>query len=185
MKRHHLIYGIYLAFCILLVGSIIITPLLALSNSKSADAIYSFYSFTCHQKLSRSNCLFDNSGALSFDDCTNQTGVFVENQDEKNTSAVKGSVIGYKFPVCARDVGIYGMMLVGAIIYPFLRKLDSKSMYSPWFLVAALIPIGIDGTAQLLGFYESTNLLRLLTGGLAGFVMSLYIIPVLNKMFNE
>ena len=34
------------------------------------------------------------------------------------------------------------------------------------------IPIGLDGFTQLITSYESTNIVRLITGTLAGFVLS-------------
>jgi uncharacterized membrane protein len=47
--------------------------------------------------------------------------------------------------------------------------------------VQLLADLGIS----ILGFpYESTNFLRLLTGGVAGFVASFYVIPILNRMFG-
>lgn len=39
--------------------------------------------------------------------------------------------------------------------------------------MGGLIPIGLDGGLQLLTSYESNNLFRLLTGGLAGIVTTL------------
>jgi uncharacterized membrane protein len=35
-------------------------------------------------------------------------------------------------------------------------------------LILSLVPIGIDGVGQLLGFWESSNLIRVITGMAAG-----------------
>jgi uncharacterized membrane protein len=96
-------------------------------------------------------------------------------------------------PVCARDVGIYGGMLLGALAFPFVFGPRNTKLLPMWVLVGAMIPIGIDGGVQLVsgyfplpfvGAYESTNLLRLGTGLLMGIVMSLYAIPLLNGVWE-
>jgi uncharacterized membrane protein len=191
MERPKIIYGIYVGLLLVFLALIAITPFLAFSNLPLAKSLYGGFSFTCHQKISRSLCLFEGTG-LSIGDCTPQNGTFVPN-DGVILSEVRNGVTGFKFPVCARDIGIYLAMLLGALAYPLFFKLGEKKMLPASILIAALIPIGIDGTVQLLsdvglnllGFpYESTNLIRLLTGGLAGFVASFYIIPILNQMFG-
>jgi hypothetical protein len=42
-----------------------------------------------------------------------------------------------------------------------------------WWIIIGLVPIGIDGVGQLFGYWESTNLLRLLTGGACGVVVGI------------
>jgi uncharacterized membrane protein len=49
--------------------------------------------------------------------------------------------------------------------------------------VLAIIPIALDGGTQLIGLRESTNLLRAITGSIAGFAFSFYFIPMLNAFF--
>lgn len=99
---------------------------------------------------------------------------------------------GYKLPVCARDIGIYVGLLLGAILYSLVRDLDDKTPFHPIFLLLAIVPLGLDGTIQLLSetgalpfLYESTNLIRLATGLLAGGVASFFIIPMLVGMFSQ
>ncbi|MFB0546840.1 MAG: DUF2085 domain-containing protein, partial [Anaerolineae bacterium] len=48
-----------------------------------------------------------------------------------------------------------------------------------------LLPIAIDGVTQLLGLRASTNLLRALTGALAGSGFGLFIYPTLEMGFSE
>ncbi len=72
---------------------------------------------------------------------------------------------GNQMPFCVRDVAIFLGMALGLGIALFIR-LPLKL----WWLIGGLIPIGVDGVLQLLTSYESSNLLRLITGGLAGFV---------------
>ena len=102
-------------------------------------------------------------------------------------------IFNAQMPVCARDAGIYGGMLLGALAFPFVFGARNSKLLPMWILIGAMIPIGIDGGVQLVsgyfplpfvGAYESTNLLRLGTGLLMGIVMSLYAIPLLNGVWE-
>ncbi len=194
MKREHAIYAIYMLALILLNGLIFATPLIAVKGD--ASALYKMFSYTCHQKISRSLCVFDNNSTNSYSiaDCTPQNGKFIDTRaDQLQTTVIQSTTVeGYKIPVCARDVGIYLAMLVAGIIYPFVRKLEDKEVYPTIYLVAAIVPLGIDGTVQLLSdfgilpfVYESTNEMRLLTGVIAGFALTFYAIPILVNMFGN
>ncbi len=75
---------------------------------------------------------------------------------------------GNQMPFCARDVAIFFGMALGMGIVLFVRfpiKL--------WWVIGGLIPIGLDGGLQLVTSYESNNLFRVLTGGLAGVITML------------
>jgi uncharacterized membrane protein len=72
--------------------------------------------------------------------------------------------IGFKMPVCARDFGIYLGSLVGMALFLVWRV---KPM-SLWVYGIFILPLLIDGFAQLLTGYESTNMIRLVTGLIAG-----------------
>ena len=189
MKRPKIIFGIYVAFLVIFVGLMAYTPYLAFADEAAANSLYSGFSLTCHQKISRSQCVFAN-GAIG--DCTNQSGVYIPD-DQRVLSVEKNGVVGYKFPVCSRDVGLYLFMLIGAIIYLFIFRLDNRKVLHPAFLVLAILPLAMDGGLQflsdvgldLLGFpYESTNLMRMITGGIAGIAVTFYALPILNRMFN-
>lgn len=78
-------------------------------------------------------------------------------------------LFGHQLCVCARCTGIYFGVLLGGI---FARKESPH----PLVLVAALIPMALDGGSQLL-FRESTNLLRLGTGLIAGVAVAFYLYP--------
>lgn len=74
-------------------------------------------------------------------------------------------VNGNQMPFCVRDVAIFFGMALGLLIALFIR-FELKL----WWLIGGLIPIGVDGTVQLLTSYESNNIFRLLTGLIAGLV---------------
>ena len=189
MDRAQVIYAIYIVCLAVFLGLMLFTPILALSDEKAAVPLYSAFSFTCHQKISRSECLFQDN---TIRDCTNQTGIYVSD-DRRNISAHYDSIVGYKLPVCARDVGIYLFMFLAALAYPFIFKLDNKKILPPLLLIIAIAPLAFDGSLQLLsdmgidllGFpYESTNMIRLLTGAIAGVAVTFYTLPIANRMFN-
>ncbi|MBI5227289.1 DUF2085 domain-containing protein [Candidatus Micrarchaeota archaeon] len=195
MKRQQVVFGIYIAVLLLLNGLIFATPFIAFNGD--ASGLYKAFSYACHQKLSRSLCLFsDGNGNMTnywMASCTNQSGKFVNTyQDRLQTKAIQSpDVVGYKIPVCSRDVGIYGAMLLAGIAYPFLRRLEETKVWPTSYLVLAIVPLGVDGTVQLLSelgllpfVYESTNEIRLLTGVIAGVALSFYAIAILMNMFG-
>jgi uncharacterized membrane protein len=80
--------------------------------------------------------------------------------------------------VCARCFGIYAGFLVGTIIYPLYAKLEKRDSPDVRYVLAAVLPLALDGGTQLLGLRESTNMLRLATGGVFGIVFVQYFIPL-------
>ena len=100
-------------------------------------------------------------------------------------------VNGNQTAICARDIGILLGFVAGAIIWSrfglnrysirdsFLSLLPDKwvaplyrsdrRLIAMWaIIIAGLAPTGIDGFTQLLTGYESTNIVRVLTGSTAG-----------------
>ena len=84
----------------------------------------------------------------------------------------------YKFGVCARDTAIFLGLLFAPLIY-FLLKSKIKS--TPHILIAFLflVPMGLDGVGQLIGLWESTNLIRLITGLIAGAGIGYFLYAIL------
>ncbi|MBU0532218.1 DUF2085 domain-containing protein [Candidatus Micrarchaeota archaeon] len=191
MEGEKIIYAIYTLFFLILVGSIVLTPLLAFDND--VNSIYKAFSYTCHQKLSRTLCVFKDVESLWIADCTPQTGDYTPGFDERREITVEmDGAIGYKMPVCSRDWGLYAAMLLGTLVYPIVREIKERKMLPPILLVIAIMPLAVDGGLQLIsemGFlpfiYESTNAIRLFTGIVAGFAASLYAIPTLINMFTK
>ena len=70
---------------------------------------------------------------------------------------------GNQMSFCARDFGIFLGLAIG-----FTYSLGRKVELTLPLIILSLIPIGIDGTVQLLTDYESTNPKRLITGLIAG-----------------
>lgn len=75
---------------------------------------------------------------------------------------------GNQMPFCSRCTAIWIGLVIGLLILSFFKvPLDERFLL---ILILSLIPMGIDGTGQLLGFWESTNLLRVITGLITGII---------------
>ncbi|MGC8899519.1 MAG: DUF2085 domain-containing protein [Candidatus Micrarchaeia archaeon] len=173
-------YWIYTIILLILVLPILITPFLGPWNRQLFLMLQETYAPLCHQLTSRSICYFPAN--LTITNCFESSEFSLSKQpivyrEELGT--------GYKFPVCARDVGIYGVALLSALLYPLIFEKDSLEIPPLIFFIAAIIPMAIDGGLQLIGFWESTNQLRLITGGIAGFAMTFYTVPLLNRIFRR
>ncbi len=70
---------------------------------------------------------------------------------------------GNQLPFCARDLGIFIGMALGMVLAFFVKARPSLLL-----IILGFVPMALDGGIQLLTSYESTNLVRLLTGALAG-----------------
>lgn len=82
---------------------------------------------------------------------------------------------GTQFPICARCTGICVGYALG-IVYAFF------ALFSWLTVLIAFIPLSIDGMGQLVGYWESTNTRRLITGTIFGTAMIHFI--VLNAQWG-
>ncbi|MBU0493096.1 MAG: DUF2085 domain-containing protein [Chloroflexi bacterium] len=105
--------------------------------------------------------------------------------------------------LCARCFAIYGGFWAVGILFnalwfsPWRNRLPRNPI--PWpLLIMCLVPMALDGGAQLVfwpiwseqgvhwqALWESTNVLRLLTGGLAGVGAGAFVYPLLTRLFGE
>jgi uncharacterized membrane protein len=86
-------------------------------------------------------------------------------------------LFGQYMPICSRDVGL----VAGAFLACLLSFRSSKlprMLKSGVLAILSIVPIGIDGTMQLLNFWESTDPVRFATGLISGFFISYYAINV-------
>lgn len=186
MTENKLPYLFYMVLTGLLAFGIIITPFLAFDNNPISDVLYDgVFTHICHQKISRSHCLFNGEQGYYLSDCLPQNGEYRADLKSEKTAFNNGD-LGYKFPVSARDMPFYIAMFIGGIALFYMGKSYSKEIPPAIWLVLAIIPMGIDGTTQtILQMRESTNFLRLITGFIAGFVLPFYLVPMLNKIFGK
>ena len=182
MAGSRLPYALLLALLLLLNAAIFYVPYAASKGDASAPLMYAAFAPTCHQLTSRSNCLIVSKpgGSYSLGDCLQSDRLSYSRANEIEYS----DGTGYKLPVCSRDVAIYLAMLAGALLLPFVRRVESCEWPDKWLLVAACVPIAIDGGTQLVGLRESSNFLREITGAIVGFALPFYIVPMLNSLWE-
>jgi uncharacterized membrane protein len=110
----------------------------------------------------------------------NFIGSIVCHQRPERTFVIGGQLL----PVCARDTGGYLGLLVGYVVLLFRRN-KSKGPPSLWMTLLLSMPLIIDVATQTLGFRESNNSLRLLTGlffGVTVLPFLMYVIPLVPSL---
>jgi uncharacterized membrane protein len=85
-------------------------------------------------------------------------------------------LLGHKMGLCSRCFAIYSSFLLSAILIFLLRKYFTCYHWKIATIIS--IPMAIDGISQFAGLRESTNFLRIITGGLFGIGLAMLIIPV-------
>lgn len=97
------------------------------------------------------------------------------------------TLAGHQLPLCARCTGIYLGAIIGLALLTRLRsrsiKLPARSLFP--FLGLFFAAMVLDGTNSIMqtlgsGFWETTNLTRLVTGGLSGLAVAFVFYPIFN-----
>ena len=89
---------------------------------------------------------------------------------------------GNQMPFCSRCTAIWLGLAIGLGFMVFYKiNLDEKFLI---LIVIGIVPIGIDGVGQLFGFWESTNIIRLITGILIGIVCGLAIGLIIDEIMD-
>jgi len=83
-------------------------------------------------------------------------------------------------PFCSRCTAIWLGLAIGLGFMVFYKiELNEKFLY---LIFIGLIPIGIDGVGQLIGLWESTNVIRVITGLLVGVVCGIAIGVIIDEI---
>jgi uncharacterized membrane protein len=89
-------------------------------------------------------------------------------------------VNGNEMPFCTRCTAIWLGLAVGlGVMVFFTIELNEKFFIA---IIVSFVPLGVDGIGQLLGFWESTNIVRILTGLPAGIVCGVAIGIILDEI---
>jgi uncharacterized membrane protein len=100
--------------------------------------------------------------------------------------------MGYKVALCARDIAIYIAMVIGGILFLFVRK-RLRPVPLPLYILLGLGPIALDGFSQLFSYppfefwdvRESIPIFRVGTGFLFGLMNVWLAFPYLERSFRE
>jgi uncharacterized membrane protein len=90
------------------------------------------------------------------------------------------SINGNEMPFCSRCTAIWLGLAIGlGLMVFYLIELNEKFLF---VIIIGIVPMGIDGIGQLLGLWESTNIIRLITGLLAGTVCGIAIGLIVDEI---
>jgi len=87
---------------------------------------------------------------------------------------------GNQMPFCQRCTAIWLGLAIGlGFLLIYKINLDEKFIY---VILIGVVPIAIDGIGQLVGFWESTAIVRVITGLLVGFVSGMAIGIIVDEL---
>lgn len=89
---------------------------------------------------------------------------------------------GNQMPFCSRCTAIWLGLTIGLGFMIFYKNvLNDKFLI---IILIGIVPIVIDGVGQLLGLWESINIIRFITGLLAGIVTGLAIGIIIDELID-
>lgn len=87
-----------------------------------------------------------------------------------------------QMPFCSRCTAIWLGLAVGLGFMVFYKiELNERFLF---LILIGIVPIGIDGVGQLLQLWESTNIIRLITGLFAGIVTGISIALIIDEIIG-
>lgn len=153
----------------LYIGLAVLAPaLMAIGFNGPGRAIYTFFSFQCHQLPQRSYYLFSQVGGV-------QTyaldQVLIWGADPNNLRAFLGSPeVGFKMAIAHRLTAIHAALFVGGLLWGLIGRRLPRLRGIGYVLL--ILPMALDGGTHLisevtrLGFRETNAWAVWLTGGL-------------------
>ncbi len=201
LSKHWL--AVFNTLALLYVGLPILAPVLMHFGAvRPAAAIHIIYKPLCHQMPHRSWFLFGPQFAYKLEYLTAYTGVEPLATASETAFLIRAVIgygdesLGYKVALCQRDVAIYGAIFLAGLLYSLGRR---RVRPLPWWgYVLGLLPMGMDGGYQLLSSlvpylfpnfpissYESTPLMRTITGVIFGLVTIWLAYPYVQETMDE
>lgn len=195
----------YILVILIFLGAYVLLSILApifmkLGWEKPAKYIYWIYSNFCHQYAYRSLFLFGEQAYYPLNSVRNpkimtfSDAFDVNNLDLDIARTIIGNdETGYKVAICQRDLAIYGALFLFGILFLMMGRKLKKVPLLVWLLIGVL-PVTLDGVIQLLGSYnlslplvgnwESTPVVRTVTGALFGIISGWLIYPSFESMLR-
>ena len=90
---------------------------------------------------------------------------------------------GMQMPLCARCTGIYIGAFFAFCFFFLKKRMNSGKPFSIGQAVltgCAILPLGVDGVGSYLGFWESSQWMRVLSGSLAGVIVPGFLLMAVN-----
>ncbi len=187
----------WLAFFNVIVGVFLSLPFLApvlmhLGFTRAGRLIYIIYAPTCHQLPERSYFLFGPQLVYTTPQLESLGAVPAGlNLFQREMLRYVGSPqIGYKVAFCERDAAIYASILLGGLVFAWVRRRAQRQgrpipKMPLWLYGICLLPIAIDGFTQLFGLRESDWLLRSITGLLFGLATVALAYPYIQDAMDD
>ncbi len=164
----------WLGLFIVIYGAFVLIPFLApvfmqMGATDAANAVYTGYSFVCHQLPERSLFLFGDKPMYSFQEIKT---VWPLDGFLGLRQFVGNPEYGWKIAWSDRMMSFYGSIWIGALIYAAVRK-RLQSLSPVKWLFFGVLPVGIDGITHLIndavagttgeGFRDTNDWLRFIT----------------------
>lgn len=95
---------------------------------------------------------------------------------------------GRLLPMCARCTGIYSTFFISSVLLFLFKRWNGNKVpeiAAVIFAAISFLPFMIDGTGSYLGFWETNNLIRIITGVFAGYSLPIFFILLINFKVNE
>lgn len=89
------------------------------------------------------------------------------------------TLFGAPMPICARCTGIYVGLFAGLLAFLVWPRVEER--LARYAMVAAALPMAVDGLTQATGLRESTNPLRVTTGIVAAFVFGMWVLSAVEQ----
>jgi uncharacterized membrane protein len=170
----NLFWGLY-------VGLPLLAPVLMNAGyATPANIIYLIYRPLCHQRPERSYFIGGPQVVYTpqeLEAAGIKTGPFAR--------GIGNQALGWKVAFCERDVAIYGSIFLAGLAYGLVRRRLGRWLMPFRYYLIFLVPMGLDGTLQLFGLYESNYLLRSITGVIFGVGSVLFAYPYLEDGFGD
>jgi len=196
LSKHWLAIFNVLAF--LYVGLPILAPVLMYLGARGpAMAIHLIYRPLCNQLPQRSWFLFGPQFVYTPLEFMEWVGIDVVQDPVRAGTFVGNEVVGYKMALCQRCVAIHGAIFLFGLLYALGRR---HVRPLPWWAYVGfgLLPMAIDGGYQFLSYalplllpnssitpYETTPLMRALTGALFGLATVWLAYPYVQETMDE
>jgi uncharacterized membrane protein len=203
LSRHYM--ALFNLFVFIYVGLPVLAPfLMAAGMEAPARLIYRGYGFVCHQLAYRSFFVLGEQyayprasaeveGLRSFREVTgmSEESSYIAIDEARNF--IGNPQLGYKMALCERDIAIYGAILLFGLLFVLTGRRIPPLHWTLWILLG-LAPVGLDGLSQLFSqppldflpaYRESTPFLRVLTGGLFGFMTAWFGYPMVEQSMRD